>query len=105
MPDSPSDLEDYRDELGRYFARCFRRREASKAYNDRNREVRNAKKRERMAALRASRVDEAPELAQARRLAARESAQTYRESHREVLAKKARRQRRRAKRQAATVDA
>ncbi|KAJ7738810.1 hypothetical protein B0H16DRAFT_1465656 [Mycena metata] len=77
--DANEDMEAYETELRASFGRKLRRREASKAYNDRNRESRNLKKRERMAALRASRANEPPQVAEDRRAAAREAARVYRE--------------------------
>ncbi|KAJ7041822.1 hypothetical protein C8F04DRAFT_1176908 [Mycena alexandri] len=70
----------YAEDLRAYFGRKQSRREASKAYNDRNRAVRNLKKRDRMAALRASRVGEPSSLAEERQAAAREAARVYREN-------------------------
>ncbi|KAF8122931.1 hypothetical protein K438DRAFT_1996033 [Mycena galopus ATCC 62051] len=59
---------------------------ASRAYNDRNRDARNAKKRERMAALRAKQQLDSP-IVKAGRLAAKEeSARKYREKNRSILA-------------------
>ncbi|KAJ7752115.1 hypothetical protein B0H16DRAFT_1723880 [Mycena metata] len=94
LEDTDEDMEAYEKELRASFGRKLRRREASKAYNDRNRESRNLKKRERMAALRASRANEPAHVAEDRRAAAREAARVYREDHREIIAWKARRRRR-----------
>ncbi|KAJ7453991.1 hypothetical protein B0H11DRAFT_2245110 [Mycena galericulata] len=67
-----------------------RRRKQSRRYNDRNYEERNAKKRVRMATLRAlDRVRSPEELAE-RVAARRASDKKYRESHRKLLAVKAR---------------
>ncbi|KAJ7734862.1 hypothetical protein B0H16DRAFT_1467411 [Mycena metata] len=69
--DTDEDMEAYEKEIRAYMGRKLRRREASKAYNDRNWESRNLKKRERMAALRASRANEPANIAEGRRAAAR----------------------------------
>ncbi|KAJ7635977.1 hypothetical protein DFH06DRAFT_1139062 [Mycena polygramma] len=55
----------------------------------RNRHLRNTKKKERMSNLRAQQALDAPEVIEARRLAAREASRKYRETHRDVLALKA----------------
>ncbi|KAJ7707085.1 hypothetical protein B0H16DRAFT_1741916 [Mycena metata] len=92
--DLPEDMEGFEQDVRAYLGRKLRRREASKAYNDRNRDVRNHKKQERMAILRASRVGEPSSLAAERQVAAREAARVYRENNREALALKERRRRR-----------
>ncbi|KAJ7821557.1 hypothetical protein B0H14DRAFT_3471464 [Mycena olivaceomarginata] len=67
----------------------YRRWRASRDYNERNRGVRNAKKRERMAALRARQKLDPPTVQAARLAAKEESARKYRERNRESLALKA----------------
>ncbi|KAJ6448974.1 hypothetical protein C8R47DRAFT_1230834 [Mycena vitilis] len=69
--------------------RRYRRWSSSKAYNHRNRLVRNEKKRARMAALRAEQKQEPPTMQAARLAAKQEAASTYRARNREVLAHKA----------------
>ncbi|KAJ7601670.1 hypothetical protein DFH06DRAFT_1352329 [Mycena polygramma] len=63
---------------------------SSHMYNAYNREVHNGKKRERMAVLRAVQAQDAPNVVEAWKHAARESARQYRERNRDFLARKAR---------------
>ncbi|KAK6980524.1 hypothetical protein R3P38DRAFT_3235630 [Favolaschia claudopus] len=72
------------DSVRRYKKWC-----ASRAYNKRNREARNAKKRERMAMLRAKQKHDPPLIRAARLVAKEDSARRYREKNRELLAIKA----------------
>ncbi|KAJ7118697.1 hypothetical protein C8R43DRAFT_1137240 [Mycena crocata] len=69
-------------------AQRLRRLKSSRDYNAENRDERNYKKRHRMALLRASRLQDAPELIEARRAAARDAARRYREKNRDTLAQK-----------------
>ncbi|KAJ7230901.1 hypothetical protein B0H12DRAFT_1231865 [Mycena haematopus] len=69
--------------------RRYKKWRASSDYNDRNREARNAKKRERMAQLRAQQKLDSPIIQAARLAAKEESARRYREKNRETLACKA----------------
>ncbi|KAJ7620523.1 hypothetical protein DFH06DRAFT_1341648 [Mycena polygramma] len=62
---------------------------SSHSYNRKNRHLRNTKKKERMSTLRAQQALDAPEIVEARRLAAREASRKYRDGHRDVLALKA----------------
>ncbi|KAF8197291.1 hypothetical protein K438DRAFT_1933798 [Mycena galopus ATCC 62051] len=71
---------------------------ASRTYNEWNREARNQKKRERMAALRASQKHDSPTVQAARLAAKEESPRNYCENNRELLAIKAVAARKRAKR-------
>ncbi|KAK7029755.1 hypothetical protein R3P38DRAFT_3188624 [Favolaschia claudopus] len=81
------------DSIRRYKRRC-----ASRAYNER--ETRNAKKRERMAALREKQKDDPLLVQAARQIAKADSARRYREQNRELLAIKAWAARTQARRQA-----
>ncbi|KAJ7794668.1 hypothetical protein B0H13DRAFT_2393317 [Mycena leptocephala] len=83
--------------------RRLKRRESCKAYDAAHRVERNLKKKDRMAILRAQRAQDPPDIAEARRLAARETARKYRERNRERLAQKARTARGRAKVRARTT--
>ncbi|KAJ7487172.1 hypothetical protein B0H11DRAFT_2230480 [Mycena galericulata] len=74
--------------------RLIRRRNQSRKYNNRNYEERNAKKRRRMAELRSPHTLRSPEETAARQAARRASDRKYRETHRAVLATKARMSRR-----------
>ncbi|KAF8197796.1 hypothetical protein K438DRAFT_1967356 [Mycena galopus ATCC 62051] len=77
------------DQGDRDSLRQYRKWQASRAYNDRNRDARNAKKRQAMAALRAKQKLESP-IVQAARVAAKEElTRKYREKNREMLARKA----------------
>ncbi|KAF7377214.1 hypothetical protein MSAN_00141100 [Mycena sanguinolenta] len=70
--------------------RRYKKWRSSRTYEARHREARNAKKRERMAALRAKQKMDSP-IVQAARLAAKEeSARKYRENHRLDIAIRAR---------------
>ncbi|KAJ7798673.1 hypothetical protein B0H14DRAFT_3492367 [Mycena olivaceomarginata] len=64
-------------------------REYNERYGNRNRETRNAKKRERMAALCAKQKLDPPTVQAARLAAKEESARKYREKNRNILALKA----------------
>ncbi|KAJ7874255.1 hypothetical protein B0H13DRAFT_1894640 [Mycena leptocephala] len=67
--------------------------QSSRAYDEAHRVERNLKKKDRMATLRAQRAQDPPDIAEARRLAACETARKYRERNREHLAEKARAER------------
>ncbi|KAK6996427.1 hypothetical protein R3P38DRAFT_3222043 [Favolaschia claudopus] len=77
------------DETDAAAIRRYKRRCASRAYNERNREARNAKKRERMAALREKQKHDPLLVQAARHIAKADSAQRYREKNRDLLAIKA----------------
>ncbi|KAF8139536.1 hypothetical protein K438DRAFT_2030523 [Mycena galopus ATCC 62051] len=85
------------DEMDPQFFRRYKSWLASRAYNERNREARNQKKRQRMAALRASQNQDLPTVQAARLAAKEESARKYCENNRELLAIKASAARKRAK--------
>ncbi|KAF8191959.1 hypothetical protein K438DRAFT_1762532 [Mycena galopus ATCC 62051] len=88
------------DQGDRGSLRQYRKWQASRAYNDRvlrtgslgvnsNRDARNAKKRQAIAALRAKQKLESPIVQAARVAAKEESTRKYREKNREMLARKA----------------
>ncbi|KAJ6459377.1 hypothetical protein C8R47DRAFT_1081340 [Mycena vitilis] len=75
--------------------RRYKRWRSSFEYNQQHRDARNTKKRERMAQARAGLKAKSPEVQAAYLQAKRESARKYREENRDLLARKARRARRR----------
>ncbi|KAK7048777.1 hypothetical protein R3P38DRAFT_3175022 [Favolaschia claudopus] len=75
------------DESNPDSVRRYKRWCASRAYNER--EIRNAKKRERMAALREKQKNDPLLVQAARQVAKADSARRYREKNRELLAIKA----------------